>query len=510
MAMAFHEITKIQARKKTVPERRRAGEVEARDVRPVEGGRLEDRQDDQQGQGHHGRHPENGGERRPEPDPEVAGDEQPDQPDEGDDEHAHGDGRAQRCRAARSCGRGARGRARRCSPAASSMLIGRHREPAEPVAPARDAADVLRRRMPERFEAVVGVGGHAAGPVRQQCGQLAHAQADDQADDHHQRDGRNGGRTHGRDGERNDAGHQDGAGQADHERTPPVRPSAQGGRDLAVALVTVPCSLMCSSPRAARRSVWSLLVGGRSVRSQGSEGLQVAVELPGRDLGVGGPHLVPLDRRRSSRRSRRRASCRARRAGHVVALEVVQGVPQRHGHGAQPELGRLELATGQEVEVAGIAGVEACGRCRRARPRSARSGPGTGWPSRRCSGPRPGPARAPAACGCGRCRRRWRRPATRPRPSWGRGAASRLYELTVGQATAASASACSSRPPMKEYPSARHPEARARRPGRRRARRRRSLPQAQVHVQPVPGQVGERLGHEGGQHPASAARVWTM
>ena len=48
----------------------------------------------------------------------------------------------------------------------------------------------------------------------------------------HQGDGRDGGRAHGRDGERDDAGHQDGAGQADHERAPPVRPPAQGGRDL--------------------------------------------------------------------------------------------------------------------------------------------------------------------------------------------------------------------------------------------------------------------------------------
>ena len=188
-------------------------------------------QNDQQGQGHHRGHPEDGGERGPEPDPEVAGDEEPDQADEGDHEHAHGDGRAQ----------GAQwreGAAERHVEEHGDVAGGqqhvdrRDREPAEPVPPARDAADVLRRRMPERLEALVGVGRHAARPVRQEGGQLAHAQADDQTDDHDQRDGRDGGRAHGRDGERDDAGHQDGAGQADHERAPPVRPPAQGGRDL--------------------------------------------------------------------------------------------------------------------------------------------------------------------------------------------------------------------------------------------------------------------------------------
>src|ERR1700677_3713542 len=55
-------------------------------------------------------------------------------------------------------------------------------------------------------------------------------------------------------------------------------------------LTTVPSSLMCSSPRWGR--VWSVGVGGSWDRV--SERLQLALELPRADFGVGGPDLGSL------------------------------------------------------------------------------------------------------------------------------------------------------------------------------------------------------------------------
>ena len=245
--------------------------------------------------GHHGGHAEDGGERGPEPDAEVARDEQRDQPDERDDEHSHGDRRAQG--AQRREGAAERHVEEHGDVAGGQQHVDRrHREPAEPVPPARHAADVLGRRVPERFEALVGVGGHAPGPVRQERRQLAHAQADDQPDHHDQRDGRDGRRAHGRDGERDDAGHQDRAGQADHERAPPVGPPAQGGGHLGGsaahhgAFFTHVLISSVGSGVSVRCGRW-IACHAAWCRS---EGLEVAVELPGRDLGVGGPDLGAL------------------------------------------------------------------------------------------------------------------------------------------------------------------------------------------------------------------------
>jgi hypothetical protein len=67
---------------------------------------------------------------------------------------------------------------------------------------------------------------------------------------------------------------------------------------------------------------------------------------------------------------------------------VLNGVPQRHGHGAQPEVGRLVLAQFQQVEIAGIAGVDAvldpvetggdeCAECQVRERSSTRPGSGT-------------------------------------------------------------------------------------------------------------------------------------
>ena len=113
--MPFQEMTKSQARKKTTPAVFGIGVVEARDVGPVEGAGLEHRQDDQQGERHHGDHAEEGGEAGAEANPQVAGDEQGHQPDHGDDQHPDALRRAQAPeRDPRSCP-GARGTARRCS-----------------------------------------------------------------------------------------------------------------------------------------------------------------------------------------------------------------------------------------------------------------------------------------------------------------------------------------------------------------------------------------------------------
>ena len=95
--------------------RLRIGEVEARDVGPMEGAGLEDRQDDQQGDRHHGDDPEDGGEAGAEADPQVAGDEQNHQPDQGDDQHPDALRRAEAPERIHQLRPEAHGTARRCS-----------------------------------------------------------------------------------------------------------------------------------------------------------------------------------------------------------------------------------------------------------------------------------------------------------------------------------------------------------------------------------------------------------
>src|ERR1700691_5019788 len=114
-------------------------------------------------------------------------------------------------------------------------------------------------------------------------------------------------------------------------------------------LTAVPCSLMCSSPQGAR--VWSVGVGGSWDRV--SEGLQVALELPRGDLGVRRPDLGPLggDEVVGVVPFGGLAQALAQR---LVSLQVLERVPERHGHGPQPEFCRLGLAHLEEVELAGV------------------------------------------------------------------------------------------------------------------------------------------------------------
>src|ERR1700728_2505768 len=74
---------------------------------------------------------------------------------------------------------------------------------------------------------------------------------------------------------------------APHQFVPRLREVATSAGGPVTA---VPCSLMCSSPQGAR--VLSVGVGGSWDRI--SEGLQVALDLPRGDLGMGGPDLGSL------------------------------------------------------------------------------------------------------------------------------------------------------------------------------------------------------------------------
>ena len=125
MAMAFHEITKIQARKKTVPDGRRvwrSGSPRCCDQWKVLG--LKTGRMISSVRGTMDVTPRTVANVAPEADPEVAGDEEPDQADEGDDEHAHGDGRARGCRAGEKVRPSGTWKSTAMYPAASSMLIG--------------------------------------------------------------------------------------------------------------------------------------------------------------------------------------------------------------------------------------------------------------------------------------------------------------------------------------------------------------------------------------------------
>src|SRR5580693_565123 len=118
---------------------------------------------------------------------------------------------------------------------------------------------------------------------------------------------------------------------APHQFVPRLREVATSA---GAPLTAVPSSLMSSSPPCGLVCQWAI---GRAVRRCRSEGLQVTLELPRRDVGLGRSHLGPLGGHEvvDVVTLGRLAETLAQ---HVVALEVVDGVPQRHGHGAQPEV----------------------------------------------------------------------------------------------------------------------------------------------------------------------------
>ena len=198
------------------------GGVEPGDVGPVEAAWLEQRKQDQDGKRHHARDAEEGGEARAKPHAEVAGDVDRQQPGEADQQHGRRDRRAE---AAEQVDRAALRdvEQRRQVGGGEDHVDRRDREPAQPVRPAGQAAEVFRRCLPDkRLKGGGGVGRDAAGPVRPQVRQLRQAQAQHEAEDRVDADRPDRGGAHALNGVGRDPGHQDRPGQADDERAPPV------------------------------------------------------------------------------------------------------------------------------------------------------------------------------------------------------------------------------------------------------------------------------------------------
>src|ERR1700728_3287771 len=119
-------------------------------------------------------------------------------------------------------------------------------------------------------------------------------------------------------------------------------------------LTAVPDSLMRSSPPGLGTA--GLMQVLRSLL-EGSDGAQVALQLPRAHFGMRGPDFGPL-------------------GGHevvdvvplgglaepiaqdVIGLEMFERVPQRHRHGHEPALGRLLFGELEEIELARIPGVQ--------------------------------------------------------------------------------------------------------------------------------------------------------
>ena len=105
----------------------------------------------------------------------------------------------------------------------------RHREPAEPVGPGREAVHVLGEPRPSVLVGRVRVGGQPAGAVGHHRRQLGEQQAHEVPGERDHDDHRDGRGAELGDHHRRDSGDEDRPGQADYERAPPVRRLRQPG-----------------------------------------------------------------------------------------------------------------------------------------------------------------------------------------------------------------------------------------------------------------------------------------
>ena len=99
----------------------------------------------------------------------------------------------------------------------------RHREPAEPVGPGREAVDVLGDTRPALLVGRVGVGGRAARPLGHHRRKLGEEQAEKPARARDEEGDRDSGGAERRHHDRCNAGNEDRPREADHKRAPPIR-----------------------------------------------------------------------------------------------------------------------------------------------------------------------------------------------------------------------------------------------------------------------------------------------
>ena len=108
----------------------------------------------------------------------------------------------------------------------------RHGEPSEPIGPGGEAVDVLGEPWPAVLEGRIGEGRRPAGALGHHGGQLSQNEAEQparQGDEDRDRNRRGAELCH---HDRGDTGHQDRAGEADHEGAPPSRLTFEVSRSV--------------------------------------------------------------------------------------------------------------------------------------------------------------------------------------------------------------------------------------------------------------------------------------
>ena len=192
--------------------------LEALQIRCCRRGRVEDPGDGDERQRDHREKPEHGREHRAEPDSENRGNEDDSQPDDRDYDRPVSDG----------CVDGREPLLREVElvdevEGSEDHVQRTDGKPAEPVRPGGEAVDVLRGARPAVLVGRIGVRRRASHPLRHHRGELCQEEAQEptgQGDDH---DARNRRRSELRHHYRGDPGYEDGAGEPDDERAPPVR-----------------------------------------------------------------------------------------------------------------------------------------------------------------------------------------------------------------------------------------------------------------------------------------------
>ncbi len=203
--------------------------LEAGELAEVDDRRIEDPGDREERQRDHREHGERGREERPEAQAPVGGNEQQHDADDRDRDRPPSDRRPEQ----RDPAGGVEVEQRRDVEGREDHVERRDREPAEPVAPGGDPVDVLGEPRPAVLVRDVRISGRAARAVGHHRRELRQEQAQQPAAEGDHQDHRHRRRAELHDHHRRDAGHEDRAGEADHECTPPVAGLRQAASGVA-------------------------------------------------------------------------------------------------------------------------------------------------------------------------------------------------------------------------------------------------------------------------------------
>ena len=179
---------------------------------------IEDPGDGDEGQRNHRQQREHRRERGAEADAAIGRDEEKQDAEDRDDQRRPGDERVDRRESGCRIEVEAIGQVER----RQDHVERRHGEPTEPIGPGGEAVNVLGEPWPAVLVGGIGVGGRSAGALGHHRRQLSQEQAEQPAGEGDEDGDRNRRRAECRHHDRRDTGHQDRAGEADHEGAPPV------------------------------------------------------------------------------------------------------------------------------------------------------------------------------------------------------------------------------------------------------------------------------------------------